>query len=243
MITFGSQLRYHPKLDEYIKLRPLIKIGKLYIRMFGISGNGAYLRSVYFRKCLKDNKLEFKSVLDAGCGSGDYSFYLAKKYPNAIIDACDFDEDKININKNILNETETTNINFLKLNLIELSEHKKYDMIFSIDVLEHIEDDSTVIKNFYNSLKMGEFLIIHTPQKKQRHILKNYAWKEKCPDHVREGYDPNEMSQLLEKKWIYYNRESQHVWYYWRICIHNGSFVAKIFKTSIRYFIKLCWLY
>ena len=38
MITFGSQLRYHSKLDEYIKLRPLIKIGKLYIRIFGIFG-------------------------------------------------------------------------------------------------------------------------------------------------------------------------------------------------------------
>lgn len=202
MSTFGSQLRYHPKVDEYIKLRSLIKIGKFYIKMFGtfgISGGGAYLRSVYFRKCLKDNKLEFKSVLDAGCGSGEYSFYLAKKYPDAIIDACDFDEDAINRNKNILNKTETTTINFLKLNLVKFFDPKKYDLIFSIDVLEHIEDDATVIKNFYNSLKWGGALIIHTPQKKQRHILKNYSWKEKCPDHVREGYSPDEMTQLLEK--------------------------------------------
>ena len=205
MSAFGSHLRYYPKVAEYIKLRPLIKTGKFYIKMFsifGISGNGAYLRSVYFRKCLKDNRLEFKSVLDAGCGPGNYSFYLAKKYPHVSIDACDFDKDAIKRNKNILNKTKIININFLKLNLVKFSEHEKYDLISSIDVLEHIEDDVTVVKNFYDSLKWGGALIIHTPQKKQRHILKNYAWKEKCPDHVKEGYSPDDMAQHLEKNGI-----------------------------------------
>lgn len=207
MTVFGSELRFHPKL-EHAKLGILIQIAKLYLLMFGvfgILGGGEYLRSLYFRKMLNKYKFKFNSVLDAGCGHGYYSFYLARKYPNVIIDACDLDGDIINENKYIQNQSKTTNINFFQLDLGKMFELNltlsEYDFIFSIDVLEHIENDEKVIKNICNTLKRGGYLLIHTPQKDQRHIFNSTPvhWKEECPDHAREGYSVNEMSQLLER--------------------------------------------
>lgn len=54
---------------------------------------GQFIRFLHFKKAIKP--LRFKSVLDVGCGSGDYAFYLAKKYPEVKIEACD-----ISIKKN-----------------------------------------------------------------------------------------------------------------------------------------------
>lgn len=200
MIVFGSELRYHPKL-EHVKLGLFKPIAKLYLQMFGIFGMfdpGAFLRSVYFRKMLKKYKFEFDSVLDAGCGHGHYSFYLARKYPNVIIDSVDIDEDIIDENKYIQNQLKTVNINFFQCDLLKLSEYNKYDFAYSIDVLEHIKDDEKVIENICNALKKRGYLLIHTPQKSRKKYL-GHSWKEIFPDHVREGYTIDEISQLLER--------------------------------------------
>lgn len=201
MIVFGSELRYHPKL-EHVKSGLLKPIAKLYLQIFGIFGmfdSGAFLRSVYFKKMLNKYKLfKFNSVLDAGCGHGYYSFYLAREYPDVIIDAGDIDEDIIEENKYIQNQLKTVNINFFQCDLLKLSRYNKYDFAYSIDVLEHIEDDEKVIKNVCNALREGGYLLIHTPQKSHKKYL-GRSWKEEFPDHVREGYNISEISQLLEK--------------------------------------------
>lgn len=199
MIIFGSELRHHPKLEKYIKFAPLVIIAKLYLRIlgtFGITGAGDYLRSVYFRKCLKEHELEFKSVLDAGCSLGNFSFFLAKKNPHVIVNGCDFNEDSINAAKYIAEQAKIKNANFFTSDLVKLSKHDSYDFIFSIDVLDEIEDDEKVIENFANALKKGGHLLIHVPQKKECYISKD--WHEKQPEYVRR-YAINEISQLLER--------------------------------------------
>lgn len=201
MIVFGSELRFHPKL-EHAELGILMPIAKFYLQMFGvfgIFGGGGYLRSLYFRKMLNKYKFKFDSVLDAGCGHGYYSFYLARKYPNVIIDAGDIEDIVVEENKYILTRLKITNINFFQLDLNRLPERNKYDFIYSIDVLEHVEDDEKSIENICNALKNGGYLLIHTPQKNQLHFSKSFPWKEEYPDHAREGYTINEMSQLLER--------------------------------------------
>lgn len=198
MVMFGSELRYHPKLKD-VKLDWMVPLVKLYYQMFGLFGfygGGEYLRGLYFRKTLNKYKFEFDSVLDAGCGYGYHSFYLARRFPRATIDACDFDAEIIEENKYILSQLKLFNLNFFQQDLVKLSEQNKYELIFSIDVLELIEDDVRVVRNISMALKKGGYFLLHTPKKDLQD--ENEAWREVCPDRLREGYTQEEISQILE---------------------------------------------
>ncbi len=198
MKLFGSELKFHPKMDEVKsdRIRMMVELHHRLFGYFGFYGGGEYLRSLYFRRVLNRHQFKFLSVLDAGCGYGHYSFYLAHKYPKAVIDACDFDTDLISHNKYIKGRLNIKNLNFFQQDLIHLSEHDKYDMIFSIDVLESIEDDSKVVKNIYHALKEGGHFLLHTPNRNEKDT--RGAWRSKHPYRVREGYTANEIFQLLE---------------------------------------------
>ncbi len=198
MKLFGSELKFHPKMDglKSDRIRTIVELHHHLFGYFGFYGGGEYLRSLHFRRALNRHKFDFLSVLDAGCGHGHYSFYLAHKYPKATIDACDNDSDLINHNKYIQDRLKIKNLNFFQQDLIHLSEHSKYDMIFSIDVLENIEDDVEVVKNIYHALKKGGHFLLHTPRKNEKDT--SGAWKKEHPTRVREGYTEEEISQLLE---------------------------------------------
>ncbi len=93
----------------FLKLKTFFK--KLYVFIFGNAIHlGQYIRILYFRKEIKNTR--FNVVLDAGCGSGVYTFYLAKRYPQIRIDACDLNENTINSCKKLQKTTSFNNINF-----------------------------------------------------------------------------------------------------------------------------------
>jgi cyclopropane fatty-acyl-phospholipid synthase-like methyltransferase len=142
-------------------------------------------------------RFKFDSILDAGCGYGYYSFYLARKYPSAIIDAWDLDAGMINENRCIQDRLKLKKLNFVHADLTELSKRNEYDMVISIDVLEAIEDDVKVIKNISNALKKGGHFLLHTPRRNHKDM--NDSWKVERPERVREGYTRDEISQLLKE--------------------------------------------
>lgn len=177
-------------------IRNMVELHHHLFGYFGFYGGGEYLRTLYFRRALKKHKFKFHSVLDAGCGHAPCAFYLAHKYPKALINACDFDSDQINHNKYIQDKLKIKNLDFFQQDLIQLSEHDKYDLIFSVDVLESIEDDIEVFKNICHALKKGGHFLLHTPRRNEKDT--SGAWKRKHPSRAREGYTIDEISQLLE---------------------------------------------
>lgn len=192
-ISFSIMGSTSIKLNLNPKLKPFIK---LYIHLFGIPEIGMYVRFLHFKKHIKN--FNFKYVLDAGCGLGLYSFYIGKKYPLAKIDAVDCDSEVIENDKRILDELHLKNINFFQKDLLELSEYSKYDLIYSIDVLEHIKEDERVIRNIYNALKEGGIFYLHVPQKNQKRHFKRFEnWL--YEGHARNGYTNSELIQLLEE--------------------------------------------
>lgn len=165
-----------------------------YIRFFGLPDVGFQLRSLYFRRFVK--QFRFNTVLDAGCGLGLYSFYLAKKFPQAVIESCDIDSKLIKTGILILRELNLNNVKFFELDITSLCEINKYDLIICIDVLEHIKDDQRVIRNFYRALKVGGILYLTTPHK--RHVKRVLFSKRVEKGHVRGGYTESEIINLLE---------------------------------------------
>lgn len=184
---------------------------KAYVYLFGIPDVGFQLRARYVRRYIKGFKLT--RALDAGCGIGLNSFYLARKRPSAIIEACDLDPGLVEAAKLILGDLNLSNVNILQADLTELAEVDKYDLIFCLDVIEHIPDDSRVLANFYRALKDGGILFLSTPHERHtRRYFKNLKFE--SHGHIRAGYTEPGLTELLERN-NFKIRQIRNVWGIW----------------------------
>ena len=89
----------------------------------------------FFKDCIinlkKDINENKKTILDIGSGSGENSLLLAKKYPNALIIACDvFQDGNINLCNNIF-KSKLNNIKLFTGNVIKLFDQLKLDYCFN----------------------------------------------------------------------------------------------------------------
>ncbi len=71
-----------------------------------------------------------------------------------------------------------------------------FDLVVSIDVLEHIDDDAGFVRSLYNATTVGGTLILHTPAIAQRRFLAEF---EDHHEHVREGYSASNLTALLSE--------------------------------------------
>lgn len=192
-MRFGEIYRFDNRLTA---------LGKMGYSFYGYPFIGSYLRSLYFRRLLKS--ISFSVALDAGCGAGEYSFYLAKKFPLSHIDAIDKNID-LKYTDYLLKKTGVNNINFIKKDILEMNDFDRYDLIFSIDVLEHIGPNRIALEKLHNALKPEGRLLIHLPQKKWDRVG-FFNPKQFCSfnkfineEHPGQIYDANELAELLIK--------------------------------------------
>lgn len=213
---FGSNYYNHPEVlissfgemsGDY-KKKAKKKVGpailllqKIYLAIFGIPEIGFQVRSQYFEKIIDDSlsNKKIKKILDAGSGIGIYSIWLKDKFSDARVDGWEIDQNKIEFSKKFVQELGLDNVNFVYGDVTKTPKIKsEYDLIVSIDVLEHIENYKKVLQNFYKLLRPGGYLYIHTPQPDQKRIFKTLeSWEHE--DHVHEGYTPEELVSKLKE--------------------------------------------
>lgn len=163
---------------------------RIYIHVFGIPEIGFQVRGMYFRQALRSlGAISPKTILDIGSGIGCYSFFMAKKYPNAKIVGWEIDKNKLMFAKGVQKEFGVTNTKFAFGDIVKNHEGRNiYDFMIIIDVLEHIKDYKIVLKNMYRLLKIKAYVYIHVPHVHQvRHFHEFASWEH--ADHVREGFD------------------------------------------------------
>jgi SAM-dependent methyltransferase len=83
------------------------------------------------------------------------------------------------------------------MDLTALNDSDCYDIILSVDVMEHIRDDMTVFQNFHKALNKGGVLIISTPSDKGGSDVHNESDNSFIDEHVRNGYSAVEISTKL----------------------------------------------
>jgi SAM-dependent methyltransferase len=160
------------------------------------------LRTWHVKRALRKSSDCFTGdtmILDAGCGFGQYSWRMAHMNKKWNIQAIDIDNEHIEdcsifFRKAGLSER----TNFLTGDLTLLPDRNRYDLILSVDVMEHIEDDVRVFENFHNALKENGTLIISTPSDKGGSDVHNEHDDSFIGEHVRNGYSINDITWKLK---------------------------------------------
>ncbi len=153
----------------------------------------------------KDNKLNFLSVINseiypntiksnsaqldnkkiniliAGCGTG-IQILEASRYSNSKITAIDLSNSSISYAKRKVDEYGLKNVNFIEMDLLELTSlNQRFDLIECSGVLHHMNDPTKGLSNLFNVLETKGFLKLGFYSKYARkEILKaRYLIKEK----------------------------------------------------------------
>jgi SAM-dependent methyltransferase len=159
------------------------------------------LRTWHVKKALRKIRNELPvhaSILDAGSGMGQYTWRMSKMGKGWNITGID-----INIE-----EVESCNLFFRKAGLSErvsfrsadltgIMEPDCYDLILSVDVMEHILEDEQVFRNFYASLRNNGILLISTPSDQGGSDVHSEKDESFIGEHVRNGYGVEEIKSKL----------------------------------------------
>jgi SAM-dependent methyltransferase len=136
-------------------------------------------------------------VYDAGSGFGQYSYFIAKHFPNASIYAIDVKSDQIDDCRNFFASRGLTRCEFAVEDLTAIQHREQFDFILSVDVMEHISDDVLVFRNFFRALKPGGTLFINTPSNLGGSDAKSSADPSFVEEHARNGYGAGEIRSKL----------------------------------------------
>ncbi len=192
-------MQYDPikrKLGLVFNTAPFLR--KMFYRLLDI----LLLRSWHIRKELKlwEKKYRGKrAILDAGSGFGQYDYYMATRHTNWKITGVDVKDEQIADCNRFFKKIGLTNASFAKADLSTLAENETYDLVLCVDVMEHIEKDEKVLKNYYNALKTGGMLLISTPSDKGgSDVHHHHGSKSFIDEHVREGYGIQEIKSKMK---------------------------------------------
>ena len=174
-------------------------------RMFYALLDMLFLRSWYVRRELKWLIQQFPPekplrILDAGTGFGQYAYFLARTFPHVQVTAVDIKEDYLAQAQAFLRTTPFyERVQFQPADLTRLSLPQSYDIILSVDVMEHIEEDEAVFRNFFKVLKPEGFVLINTPSDLGGSDVHTEEEESFIGEHVREGYNRQALEEKLQR--------------------------------------------
>lgn len=145
-------------------------------------------------------------VLDAGSGRGDLAAALARRHPHWHVMGVDLALDRAAYAIEAANHLGLKNLEFRIGDLTNLGFENEFDVIVSSDVLEHIEDDRTVLRNLFRALRPDGHLIVTSPSIPQRKHLPLVRWRERSISfsareygHVRDGYSTRDIDDKFRE--------------------------------------------
>ena len=191
-------MKYDPikrSLGSVFNTTPFLRI--LFYRLLDL----LLLRSWHIRRELRDLKKEgFKpeKVADAGSGFGQYVHYLSRSYPEAKIIGLVIKQEQVDdCNRFFTKLGKQDLVSFQYSDLTQMGIKEEYDLVLSVDVMEHIEDDRGVMRNIYQALKPGGYLFISTPSDQGGSDVHHEHDESFIDEHVRDGYGVEEIKEKL----------------------------------------------
>jgi ubiquinone/menaquinone biosynthesis C-methylase UbiE len=188
-MPFGSEIALTPGLSS---------LERMYVKLFGAPILGLRVRARTILPFL-EQITEPRRIADAGCGRGMITLACARRFPAAEVIGVDLDKNQNRVNSEIAEKLGFKNMRFITTDAMKLPELGRFDLVISMDMLEHLDDDLGAVKMFYEALKPGGHLLVHVP-----HLTRNiFGWKREnwmdIEGHVRAGYTKDELTSLLTR--------------------------------------------
>ncbi len=199
------------------------KFEKVYIFLFGIPIIGLRIRARNVFSFIPPNK-RYQNILDAGSGTGVFSFELARRFPDAGITGIDLLEETINVCRHISKKLDVTNVRFLHGKVENVKEKKVFDLIMCVDILEHIEDDQKVLERLYEAAAPNGVLILHVPSLYRRYPIWKKSYNFDVQTHVRRGYIFDEIREKVSRTGFSINK-SGYTYGFWETLANNISYM------------------
>ncbi|MBI4405590.1 MAG: class I SAM-dependent methyltransferase [Deltaproteobacteria bacterium] len=183
----GKELLLDPGLNRF---------HKLYIAVFGVPISGLRIR---LRRILPAISGKYERILDLGCGRGIFTFELARRFPNAQVIGIDIDKKQIDINNEIAQQIGLKNVTFRVQDILTMEYKNAFDLILSVDNLEHISEDSEVLRKIDEALIFGGSFVCHVPAYERIWLLWGKSKNFDVEGHVRPGYHIEQLKKLIEE--------------------------------------------
>lgn len=185
------------------RLGKIFKRNTFSLKIFYSILNLLFLRTWYIHREIKRFEKSKKSksslsVLDAGSGFGQYSWHIARKHNNWRVKAIDIKKDEINECQYFFKKAGINNVAFEVQDLTAYVKENAYDLILSVDVLEHILEDVKVMKSAYISLKEDGVFLISTPSDQGGSDIHHEGDESFISEHVRDGYSIDDIAIKLK---------------------------------------------
>jgi len=206
------------------------------------------LRTWHVKRALRKTLKQFPdeaTVLDAGSGFGQYTWRMSRMNSKWGIKAVDINSEQTeDCNKFFEKSGLSGRVRFQTADLTLLNDSDLYNIILSVDVMEHIEEDLLVFKNFYKSLKNNGVLIISTPSDQGGSDVHGEEEESFIDEHVRDGYSIQDISEKLSKAG-FRNIEASYTYgkpgnISWRLSM---KYPIKMLNVSYLFFIILPFYY
>lgn len=136
-------------------------------------------------------------VLSVGCGQGWAEVVLAATFPHITFDCIDI-QPRFERTEKLAKELNLTNISFAPGDIFRLHDGD-YDLTFSVEVLEHIEDATTAAQHLMATLRPGGYLFTLIPfasLAEQQNPVAKQRNQEHYQHHVV-GYDEQTLRDLF----------------------------------------------
>ena len=169
---------------------------RIYARVLGAPANGLRIR---LRRVLPATRGSFRDILDAGCGQGVFSFELAKAHPEAQVLGIDMDPVLVARANAIAQRAGLTNCHFEVDDVTKLDHDSAFNLVVSVDNLEHVYDDVSALRGLMRALRPGGRAVVHVPGYERRWLVFGRRVNFDVPGHVRPGYRTNELVERLDR--------------------------------------------
>lgn len=190
-------MQYDPikrSLGNVFNRTPLLR--KLFYNLLDLLLLRAWHVHKELRLWIRENK-NATDILDAGAGFGQYTYWLNRKNPEWKILSVDVKDEQVADCNNFFQKIGSHYVRFKVGDLTKYVMENTYDLIVCVDVMEHIEEDVQVFKNYYASMKSGAMLLISTPSDQGGSDVHGSGESSFIEEHVRDGYNITEIQNKL----------------------------------------------
>lgn len=158
-------------------------------------------------------------VLEGGFGRAITLFWLARHHPDWHLTGVELDPLMAGDARRVIERGNYPNMEIIEGSIEGLDEENTCDLVISIDIMEHIEDDVGLLRRYLRALKPGGYLVLHVPKRHQeqwrlipafsqhhvhsfvrdRHIVDEDIRQVHVHGHVRDEYTAEDIHQVVER--------------------------------------------